>query len=137
MFAKVLGVGFGALVLSGCMTLHRTSIGDISSGGSRFVIEITDIGINMENTSKAVGRVSGKKDEAETVKNIIGLFQWGPRTGNPVYNIGLWNGLAAKILEKCPKGEIHSLVSNREFRNFYYGSAEGVRITGYCLGENR
>lgn len=123
--------------LSGCITLHNTSIGDISKGGKKFFVEITDIGINVERTSKLIGEMTKKEQDADNVKNIIGLFQWGPRTGNPVYNISAWSKLGEKILEQCPSGQVHSLVSNREFRDFYYGSAEGVRVSGYCMGETK
>ncbi len=119
---------------SGCITLHNTAIGDIARGGQKFEVSITDIGVNVERTTKAIGEMAGKSEDLESLNKIIGLFQWGPRTGNPVYNIGAWSQLQQKILEKCPSGEVHSLVSNREFRDFYYGSAEGVRVTGYCLG---
>lgn len=126
-----------ATMSPGCMTLHRTSIGDVARGGRKFEIQITDVGINLERTSKAIGEMADKSKEAEQIKSIMGLFQWGPKTGNPVYNISAWSGLAEKILENCPSGRVHSLVSNREYREFYYGSAEGVRVTGYCLGENK
>ncbi|NBW80786.1 hypothetical protein EBR21_03440 [bacterium] len=79
--------------------------------------------------------MANKSKEADQIKSIIGLFQWGPRTGNPIYNISAWSQLGQKILEQCPSGQVHSLVSNREFRNFHFGSTEGVRVTGYCMGE--
>jgi len=134
MKSLILGTVSCVVTFSGCMTLHRTSIGDIASGGRKFEIEITDIGINLESTSKAIGRATKKSKQVGQVQNMIGLFQWGPRTGNPVYNIGTWSKLGEKILEQCPSGNVHSLVSNREFRNFHYGSMEGVRVTGYCMG---
>ncbi len=126
----------------GCAQLHHAQIGDIYSppGFVRkpFDIKVSETGVNMEEIG-AAGKAlanNGAKNAGNAVAGvaaIIGLFQMGPRTGNPVYVRDYAKKLMLAIYEKCPSGDVTGLTSVRETRKYPVVSGEIVKVTGYCL----
>lgn len=131
--------------LCACAQLHHVQIGDISSYpqfvSKPFDIKISEVGINLDDAT-AISKTFLSKDsqqQAENIRALIGLFQMGPVTGNPVYTKGYASGLIQVLYEKCPSGRITGLTSVRESRKYPVISGEIVHITGFCLlkkGEN-
>lgn len=127
------------LLISGCAQLHHVQIGDIdnSPGYVRkpFDIKISETGINIQEAKGIAKALLDKKggEAAENIAGVIGLFQMGPRTGNPVYVKDYAKGLAQVIYEKCPSGRVTGLSSIRETRKYPVVSGEIVKVTGYCL----
>lgn len=128
------------LVVSSCAQLHHVQIGEVISHPNYiqqpFDIKISETGINIQEAgkiSKAVLNNQTGKD-AEQLAGIIGLFQMGPRTGNPVYTSADYaKNILAAIYEKCPSGKVTGLASIRESRKYPVISGEIVKITGFCL----
>jgi hypothetical protein len=128
-----------SLLLSGCAQLHHAQIGDIYSPPGYvkkpFDIKISESGVNLEEIgaiSRAViGGTRGR--DAQALAGAIGLFQMGPRTGNPVYVNNYAQKVMQLIYEKCPSGDVSGLTSIRETRKYPVVSGEIVRVTGYCL----
>lgn len=128
-----------ALLLASCAQLHHVQIGEIESHpayvAKPFDIKISETGVNIgeaAHISKAFLDEKGK-ERAESIAAIIGLFQMGPRTGNPVYVKGYAKNLIQLIYEKCPSGRVTGLMSIRETRKYPVVSGEIVKVTGYCL----
>jgi hypothetical protein len=124
-----------AYLLSSCAVLHHVSVGEVRnlSSGKRFEIYISEMGINAEAIGSALDR--GKDDRrGSELAQMLGLFQWGPRTGNVVYNKNAFDGLLTALTEKCPQGRVTGLVSIREMRNYHFASGEIVKVIGYCVG---
>lgn len=130
---------FISLLLFSCAQLHHVQIGEVVSHPDYvqkpFDIKISETGVNIDE-AKNISKVFMNKDQqkdAENVAGIIGLFQMGPRTGNPVYVKDYAKNLIQVLYEKCPSGKITGLMSVRESRKYPVVSGEIVKVTGYCL----
>lgn len=128
-----------ACLLPGCAQLHHVQVGDIHNAPGYvkkpFDIKISETGVNLEEAGAISKQVLKDKagDNAQAIAGLIGLFQMGPRTGNPVYNKNYAANLVQVIYEKCPSGNVTGLVSIRETRKYPVVSGEIVKVTGYCL----
>ncbi len=128
-----------SLLFFSCAQLHHVQIGEIVSHPDYvqkpFDIKISETGINI-GEAKDISKIFMNKDQqkdADKVAGIIGLFQMGPRTGNPVYVKDYAKNLLQVLYEKCPSGKITGLMSVRETRKYPVVSGEIVKVTGYCL----
>jgi hypothetical protein len=120
---------------SGCIQLHNVQVGDVVGQGKKITVEVSDLGVDMDQSIKLAGRMANRDKDAGNLSALISLFQYGPRTGNVIYRPEKWTNFGPSILEQCPKGTVTGLVSTREFRDFNFVSTETARITGYCTGE--
>lgn len=122
----------------GCAQLHHVQIGDIDNTPG-FVrkpidIKVSESGINIQEAASIVRGFNDKAGQgAEKIAAVIGLFQMGPRTGNPVYVKDYAKNLIQVVYEKCPSGRLTNLSSIRETRKYPVVSGEIVKITGVCL----
>ena len=123
------------MFLSSCAYVYQVQVGDIddreSFESSPFEIKVSETGFNLEEAgeiAEALGSDSGKE-----VGDLLGMFQMGPRTGNPVYNERYAEDLLFLIKQKCPNGRVSGLTSVREQRRYPVISGEIVKVTGHCL----
>ncbi|NJL25858.1 MAG: hypothetical protein HC902_12270 [Calothrix sp. SM1_5_4] len=127
------------LLATGCAQLHHVQIGEIDNRPGYvkkpFDIKISETGVNLEEAAGVARAVLDEKgkEAAQNVAAVIGLFQMGPRTGNPVYVKDYAKNLIQQIYEKCPSGNVTGLTSIRETRKYPVVSGEIVKVTGYCL----
>lgn len=134
-----LAVFLSLFILVSCAQLHHVQIGEIASHPDYiqkpFEIKISEMGVNIDEAAKIVTLASGKSanSDAQEIAGLIGLFQMGPRTGEPVYEKDYAKNLIQVLYEKCPSGKISGLTSIRETRKYPVISGEIVKITGYCL----
>lgn len=122
-------------LLPSCVVLHSAQLGEIDNRRQykkkRFVLEVSELGVNVKNTARLASRSVG--DGAHKLGQIIALFQFGPKTGNPVYDEDYARNLFYQIRKICPSGRVTGLRSVRESRSFHVLSGEIVRVAGYCL----
>lgn len=142
MLARGLGIVGVTYLIAGCAVLHHAQIGDIDNRegkgkGQPFDIKVSETGFNLDeaaSVAKAVARNSQASEDIESVRAIISLFQWGPRTGNPVFVEKYAEGILDLIYERCPSGKITGVMAIRESRKYPVIAGEIVKITGYCTG---
>ena len=129
------------LFLQGCAYVHHTQVGDVVSSKNfvsvPFEVLVSETGINIQEAGqigKAVIQDKNAGDNVAAVAAIIGLFQMGPRTGNPVYSGDTYaDKIYYALYEKCPSGQITGLQSTRETSKYPVVSGEIVKIRGLCL----
>ena len=125
---------------SSCAVLHHAQVGQIDNRNSSqavpFEILLSETGVSVEEAGKiARATNSSMGRDAGNVAAIIGLFQMGPRTGNPIYSPRFAEKLIYQIHERCPSGRVTGLVSIREMRKYPVVSGEIVKVTGFCLNQ--
>lgn len=125
------------ITLSGCTVLHHVQVGQIDNRQPEtlvpFTILMSETGVSTEEIGKiAKATNSYGGDNASAVADIVGMFQVGPRTGNPIYNPKYAEKLIYEIYQKCPSGRVTSLMSIREMKKYPVISGEIVKVTGYC-----
>jgi len=128
-----------SLFMISCAQLHHVQVGDVDSRpdfvAKPFEILVSETGINIgeaAGVSKAILNQNQHRD-AKNIAAFIGLFQMGPRTGNPVYVKDYAKNVIQVVYEKCPSGRVTGLMSIRETRKYPVVSGEIVKIKGFCL----
>ena len=129
-------LGVLGLFFSGCTVLYSVQLGEVKgqAGAEHFKILVSEIGVNLDeaaNAAKMFASAAAAKEVDES-KNIMGMFQMGPRTGDPVYNEEYADSLFELLKARCPSGKIFNLVSIRETAKYPVVSGEIVKITGDC-----
>jgi hypothetical protein len=127
------------IFLSGCAILHQYQMDSIDTDtvlkGKKFEIIVSETGVNLQETTDAAKlftQSNRTQGDMQRVNDFISLFQFGPRTGNMVFNEKYADSVMRAIQLKCPSGRISGMTSIRETAKYPVVSGEIVRITGYC-----
>ena len=131
-------LGVSAAALSSCAILHHVQLGQIDNRNQDvaipFEVLVSETGINTKEIGDIARSTNSRGGEnLGKAADIIGLFQFGPRTGNIVYNERYAERVVYEIYQRCPSGKVTGLMSIREMRKYPVVSGEIVKITGYCL----
>ena len=137
---RLVPMGISLLLSTGCTKLHSVQLGNIDSQtlltSQPFEIKVNEIGVNTEEAvaiAEAIATATGHGEEVSAIGDIIELFQMGPRTGNPVFNVKYTDRIADTLRQECPSGRITGLMSIRETAEYPVISGEIVRLVGYCM----
>ena len=126
---------FFALPLVGCASLHHAQLDEIDNTRGRlepFELHVSELGVNTREAGQVASAVSRNR-AGSTAAAIIELFQFGPKTGNPVFDDAYADVIADDILARCPSGRVTGLMSLRESTKYYAVSGEYVTVRGYCI----
>lgn len=131
---------FIALALSsgGCAVLHHAQIGDIDARSrkakSKVDVKISETGINIREANEILRRLGNARwaKQSDDLAGIVGLFQLGPKTGNPVYTSDYARPVFELLYAKCASGQISNLAIIRETRKYPVVSGEIIKVTGDC-----
>jgi hypothetical protein len=119
----------------GCATLHHAQLDEIDAQNGHlrpFEIHVSETGVN----TKAVGTVASVALRSSTpskLADIVALFQFGPKTGDVVFDDKFADSVAQQILNECPSARVTGLVSMRESTKYYAVSGEYVTVRGFCI----
>jgi len=138
---RILKFSLLAVTLSGCAVLHRAQYGDVDAThkkAKKISVKVSENTINIGELSSVAGAI-GKKSKGvgklgEAFDWYETLFQFGPRTGTPVFTENYARGVPAQLAEKCPKGRLVNIVSLRESREYPVVKGEIVRVDADCIG---
>lgn len=129
-------------MMAGCAVMHSVQLGEINSNtvleGKRFEINVSQLGLDVEQAAsiaEAVAVVAGSPETVEAVsaaQDIGALFQWGPKTGAPVFRDDYSDGIIDMLRQECPSGQISGLMSVRESVDYSVITGEVVKLVGYC-----
>ena len=130
-----------SFLFQGCAYIHHTQVGEVVSNPKYvsvpFEILVSETGFNLQEAGSITKAVMADKNAGNNVQAaaaIIGLFQMGDRTGNPVYTGDTYaDKIYEALYKECPSGQITGLQSTREMNRYPVVSGEIVKIRGYCL----
>jgi hypothetical protein len=131
-FLALLGLG---LLSSGCASLHHAQLDEIDGQTGRlepFEIHVSETGVNTRAVG-AVASVAMHSSKPSQIANIVSLFQFGPKTGDVVFDDKYADVVAQMILDRCPSARVTGLVSLRESTKYYAVSGEYVTVRGFCI----
>ncbi|KGJ90145.1 hypothetical protein [Colwellia psychrerythraea] len=138
---SILGLSF--LLMGGCSQLHHVHIGDIDQSQGTltpFTIQVNELGFDLAKTAEIgaeVAKSSSTSEDLELVAFILAISNFGPKTGNPVYNDAYAAKVLAEVIKVCPSKKLTGLTSVREATNVGPVSGEVVSIKGYCINNNQ
>lgn len=126
---------------SSCAALHSVMLSDVEprrKGADVIDIKVSENTVNFEELAR-VGKQLGKLDkfkEAGELGDLIALyttlFQWGPKTGTPVFNPYYAQVVPELVQAKCPGGRVTDIISIREGREYPVVKGEIIRIRALC-----
>jgi hypothetical protein len=127
------------LNFTSCAIIHHVQLSDLEQKKNHvlipFELKVSELGVDLQAAAGMAGSLSRNSESAgrwQQVQDIISLFQFGPKTGKPVFNDTYTDQLAMQIYEKCPNGYITGLMSVRETASYPIVSGEIIRLKGYC-----
>lgn len=124
---------------TGCATLYQIQISDIYGAAgavSPVEVKVSETGIDVQQAANLAAIFVPSRQvrsEVRSVGAIVGLFQYGPKTGNPVYSEIYADQVVRELVRSCPSGRITGVVSVRERRSYPVVSGEVVKIGGLCV----
>jgi len=128
------------LLGTGCAHMHHVQFSEIDSSRGRlepFEIQVNDTGVSVHDgaaLARAAASTSASATRAvNTGEAIVALTQMGPTTGEPTFSDDWADQMLAKVLERCPSGQVTGLVARRETMKYPVMSGEIVTIKGYCV----
>jgi hypothetical protein len=132
-------LGLSLLMLGGCSQLHHVHIGEIDQSQGTltpFTLKVNELGFDAAKAAKIgadVAKSASTSEDLEVVAFILAISNFGPKTGNPVYNDAYADQVLAEVIKVCPSKKLTGLISVREATNVGPVSGEVVRINGYCI----
>jgi len=127
------------LAIGGCSQLHHVHIGEIDQSRGTltpFTLKVNELGFDAAQAAQIgadVAKSASTSEDLEIVAFILAISNFGPKTGNPVYNDAYADQVLAEVIKACPSKNITGLTSVREATNVGPVSGEVVRINGYCI----
>ena len=129
-------------IFSGCAVLHHVQVGDIdnrrstkSKRGKRINLMVSETGVNLQEAAdiaKSLTRSKAAQGDIEQFQEYLRYFQYGPKTGNPVYVEDYARKIFEGLYAECPSGKLTNLMMIRESNKYPVISGEIVRIIGDC-----
>jgi len=132
-------LGLSLLILGGCSQLHHVHIGEIDQSQGTltpFTLKVNELGFDAAKAARIsadVAKSASTSEDLEVVAFILAISNFGPKTGNPVYNDAYAEQVLAEVIRVCPSKKLTGLTSVREATNVGPVSGEIVRINGYCI----
>ncbi|MCX6132131.1 MAG: hypothetical protein NTX25_24125 [Proteobacteria bacterium] len=129
-------------LVSSCAVLHKVQLSDVESQtihGKPVSIKVSQTTIDLRETARlaqGIGKQAGSKalsNAGNALETYTMLFQFGPRTGAPVYNEFYARGIPEQLSEECKSGYLSNITSVRETRSYPIVKGEIVRIDAYCF----
>jgi hypothetical protein len=115
--------------------MHRVALDEIDASRGHlapFELHVSETGVDIKAAGQIASAVSHSKAPG-TAANIAALFQYGPKTGDPVLDPTYADVVAQEILDRCPTGRITGLECVRESTKYAAISGEYVTVRGFCI----
>jgi hypothetical protein len=122
-------------VTTGCVSLHHAQLDEIDAQHhylKPFEVHVSDTGLDVRAIG-TVASVATHSARASQLAGLISLFEFGPKTGEVVFDDTFADHVADVIMSECPSARVTGLMSVRESTNYYAVSGEFVTIRGYCI----
>jgi hypothetical protein len=132
---SLLPLAFAALALGGCATLHRAQLDEIDAtrGHLRpFEVHVSETGVSARAIG-TIASVAAHSSRPSQIASIVALFEFGPKTGEVVFDDKFADAVAEEILAQCPTARVTGLMSLRESTSYYAVSGEYVTVRGFCI----
>ena len=126
-------------ITGSCAVLHKVQLGDqyrVPSSAKPVSIRVSETTVNIAEAADIARAVSGSKTTrqlGEAADLYTTFFQFGPRTGTPVYNEFYARDLAERLVKQCPGGRVTNVISLRETRSYPVVKGEIIRLDGQCI----
>lgn len=125
---------------SGCAALYKVQLSDVESTRGRLVsVKVSETTVDFgeaASIAKGLGRSAGSRGMQNVGKGLETyqtLFQFGPRTGAPVYNEFYAREIPERLAAECKGGYLTNITSIRESREYPVIKGQIVRVDATCI----
>lgn len=128
-----------SLAIMGCANLYKYQMSDIIQSEGKLTpidLKVSALGFDIEeaaSVAKLATRTKAGKDKINDIKNIISLFQFGPKTGKPTFSDDYADRLYSDLVKNCPSRQLTGIQILREQADYPVVSGEIVRVLAYCI----
>jgi hypothetical protein len=128
-------------ISSGCAVLHKVQLSDVDAGGrgqpisvkvSETTVDFGEAGRLAKGLGKSAGS-RGLQGAGRAAGTYETLFQFGPRTGAPVFNELYARDIPEQLAAQCKTGYLTNVTSIRESREYPVIKGEIIRIDAFCV----
>ncbi|MDQ3231805.1 MAG: hypothetical protein M3Q07_08300 [Pseudobdellovibrionaceae bacterium] len=126
---------------SGCAVLYKVQLSDMerSARGRPVSVKVSENTVDfgeVASIAKGLGRSAGSRgmqNVGKAAEAYQTLFQFGPRTGAPVYNEFYAREIPERLAAECKNGYLTNVMSIRESREYPVVKGQIVRIDALCM----
>lgn len=126
---------------SGCAVLYKVQLSDLdgTARGRPVSVKVSESTVDFGEASsiaKNLGRSSGSRGMQGMGKGLETyqtLFQFGPRTGAPVFNEFYAREVPESLAAACKGGYLTNVTSIRESRDYPVVKGQIIRIDASCV----
>jgi hypothetical protein len=126
---------------SGCAMLFKVQLSDVESAprGRPVSVKVSETTVDFGDVAaiaKGLGRSTGSRGMqgvGKAAEAYQTLFQFGPKTGAPVYNEFYAREIPERLAAECKGGYLTNITSIRESRDYPVIKGQIVRIDAICM----
>lgn len=126
---------------SGCAALYKVQLSDVEFAprGRPVSVKVSETTVDFGEAARIAGRLgrsSGSKGLGNLGKGAEAyetLFQFGPRTGAPVFNEFYAREIPDRLASECKGGYLTNVTSIRESREYPVVKGQIVRVDATCV----
>lgn len=126
---------------SGCAVLYRVQLSDVESGarGRPVNVKVSENTVDFGEVAQIAGRLGrsaasrGMQSVGSAADTYQMLFQFGPRTGAPVFNELYARDVPERLAAECKNGYLTNIMSLRESREYPVIKGQIVRVDALCV----
>lgn len=132
--------------LQACAYLHKVQLAEVEGGvshGRKVSVKVSETTLDFREAgqiAQGVGKYSGSRSIGELGKiaeMYATFFQWGPKTGAPVFNELYARKIPEALAARCKGGRLANIISVREAREYPVIKGEIVRVDAVCISRGR
>ncbi len=133
---------FLCLMQTSCAALFKVQLSDVdarTANARPISVKVSETTVDLREAAglaKDIGKFSGAKNlgkAGNALDTYVTLFQWGPRTGAPVYNEFYARAITESLADLCKTGYLSNITSVREARQYPIVKGEIVRVDASCI----
>lgn len=129
------------LLNSGCAVLYKVQLSDqeYTPRGKPVSIKVSEMTVDFGEAARVAGKLGaasgsrGLQGIGRITENYETFFQFGPRTGTPVFNEFYARTVPELLAGECKGGYLTNVTSIRESREYSFIKGQIVRVDATCV----
>lgn len=126
---------------SGCAVLYKVQLSDMEQAprGKPISVKVSEMTVDFGEAAQVAGRLGsaagskGMQSLGRAGSAYETYFQFGPRTGAPVFNEFYAREIPERLTAECKSGYLTNIMSIRESRDYSFIKGQIVRVDATCV----
>jgi len=135
------GVLLGLLLNSGCAVLYKVQLSDMEYAprGKPVSIKVSETTVDFGEAARLAGKLGaaagsrGLQSVGRGADYYEAYFQFGPRTGTPVFNEFYARTVPELLSAECKSGYLSNITPVRESGEYSFIKGQIVRVDATCV----